>query len=69
MSTHYGTGNLEHRERLENDTVLIAGGGPVGLVLATVLASFGVKSVLLERNKSTTRRVATSCTAMMLPSC
>jgi hypothetical protein len=42
-------------ENLADDTVLIAGGGPVGLLLATVLAHFGVKSVLLERNKTTTK--------------
>ena len=42
-------------EELADDTVLIAGGGPVGLLLATVLAHFGVKSVLLERNKTTTK--------------
>jgi ribulose 1,5-bisphosphate synthetase/thiazole synthase len=42
-------------ESLESDTVLIVGGGPVGLVLATTLAHYGVKSVVLERNKTTTR--------------
>lgn len=35
--------------------VLIAGGGPVGLTLARVLALRGVRSVLAERNESTTR--------------
>jgi FAD binding domain len=35
--------------------VLIAGGGPTGLVLASVLAREGVSCVLAERNPSTTR--------------
>lgn len=35
-------------------TVVIAGGGPVGLILAQVLSFNGVKSVLFERNKTTT---------------
>ena len=35
--------------------VLIAGGGPVGMTLARTLASFGVRSLLVERNPSTTR--------------
>ena len=42
-------------EILPQGTVLIAGGGPVGLTLATVLAFYGVKSVVLERNETTTR--------------
>lgn len=42
-------------ETLSHDTILIAGGGPVGLLVATVLAHYGVKSVLLERNATTTR--------------
>ncbi|PYI09956.1 FAD-dependent monooxygenase [Aspergillus sclerotiicarbonarius CBS 121057] len=42
-------------EELPSDTVLIVGGGPVGLVLATTLAHHGVKSVLIERNLTTTR--------------
>jgi FAD-dependent monooxygenase len=44
-----------HVERLPKGTVLIAGGGPVGLLVAKVLSHYGVKSVLFERNKSTTR--------------
>lgn len=44
-------------EVLPPDTVVIAGGGPVGLFLATVLAFYGVKSILFERNKTTTRCV------------
>lgn len=51
----YKAANGSCEERLEDGTVLIAGGGPVGLVLATTLASFGVRSVLLERNETTTR--------------
>ena len=35
--------------------VLIAGGGPVGMTLALELASHGVRSMLVERNASTTR--------------
>ena len=35
--------------------VLIAGGGPVGMTLARTLASFGVRSLLVERNPTTTR--------------
>ncbi|NHN36518.1 FAD-monooxygenase [Pseudomaricurvus alcaniphilus] len=35
--------------------VLIAGGGPVGLSLSLELASHGIKSILLERNATTTR--------------
>jgi len=34
--------------------VVIAGGGPVGMTLAYVLAHFGVRSVLVERNPATT---------------
>lgn len=35
--------------------VLIAGGGPVGMTLALELAYHGVKSILIERNPTTTR--------------
>ncbi|MGY4623335.1 FAD-dependent monooxygenase [Bradyrhizobium sp. USDA 4486] len=35
--------------------VLIAGGGPVGMTLANVLAHFGIPSMLVERNPGTTR--------------
>jgi hypothetical protein len=45
----------QHVEHLEDGCVLIAGGGPVGLVLATVLSYYGIKSVILERNATTTR--------------
>lgn len=41
-------------ERLQQGTVVIVGGGPVGLTLARVLSSHGVKSLLFERNQSTT---------------
>lgn len=37
-----------------DDVVLIVGGGPVGLILARNLSTHGVKSVLFERNASTT---------------
>ena len=42
-------------DRVGEDTVVIAGGGPVGLILATVLARYGLKSIVLERNESTTK--------------
>lgn len=35
--------------------VLIAGGGPVGLTMAVELAHYGIRSLLVERNPSTTR--------------
>jgi 2-polyprenyl-6-methoxyphenol hydroxylase-like FAD-dependent oxidoreductase len=35
--------------------VLIAGGGPVGMTLALNLARYGVRSVLVERNRTTTK--------------
>ncbi|KAH7161082.1 FAD-binding domain-containing protein [Dactylonectria macrodidyma] len=38
-----------------NDSVLILGGGPVGLMTAAVLAFYGVKSVVLERNSEPTK--------------
>lgn len=40
--------------RLPRDTVLIAGGGPIGLTLARVLAYYDVPCILFERNQSTT---------------
>ena len=33
-------------------TVLIAGGGPVGLTLAALLANFGIRSVVIENDPS-----------------
>lgn len=42
-------------EELPPGTVLIAGGGPVGLLLSAVLSRYRIKSVLFERNKSTTK--------------
>jgi 2-polyprenyl-6-methoxyphenol hydroxylase-like FAD-dependent oxidoreductase len=39
---------------METTQVLIAGGGPVGLTLARVLATFGIRSILVERNETTT---------------
>lgn len=47
--------NHIREESLPADTVLIAGGGPIGLLLATVLSHHGVRSVLLERNETTTK--------------
>jgi FAD-dependent monooxygenase len=44
-----------NKERLPNDVVLIAGGGPVGLLLTMVLSHYGIRSVLLERNETTTK--------------
>jgi hypothetical protein len=43
-------------ERVAENCVLIAGAGPVGLLLSVVLASYGVRSILLERNTTTTRQ-------------
>src|SRR5436190_14959623 len=42
-------------EELPSNSVLIVGGGPVGLILAVTLAHHGVRSVLVERNLTTTR--------------
>lgn len=39
----------------QTTSVLIAGGGPVGLTLAHVLSSFGIPCILAERNATTTR--------------
>jgi 2-polyprenyl-6-methoxyphenol hydroxylase-like FAD-dependent oxidoreductase len=38
-----------------NTTVLIVGGGPVGLTLSLVFARFGVNCMVVERNASTTQ--------------
>ncbi|KAH8886616.1 FAD-binding domain-containing protein [Thozetella sp. PMI_491] len=40
---------------LPKDCVLIAGGGPIGMVTAKVLAFHGIKSIILERNNTTTK--------------
>lgn len=40
---------------LQKTSVLIAGGGPVGLTLAHVLSSFGIPCIVAERNTTTTR--------------
>lgn len=40
---------------LPDDVVVIAGGGPIGLILARILSTYGVKSILFERNETTTR--------------
>lgn len=53
-------------ETLPDDTVLIAGGGPVGLILANVLARYGVKSIILERNESTTKLVSSGMAIWIL---
>lgn len=42
-------------EILPKGCVLISGGGPVGLVLALVLAHHSQRSVLLEQNVEATR--------------
>lgn len=39
---------------VQSTPVLIAGGGPVGMTLAAVLAQRGIRSVLVERNFTTT---------------
>ena len=53
MAAADGSSQLEEVV-LAKDTVLIAGGGPVGLILARVLSHYGVKSILFERNQTTT---------------
>ena len=40
---------------MQHTQVLIAGGGPVGLMLATVLGRYGIRAMLVERNTHTTR--------------
>jgi len=40
---------------MKSVSVLIAGGGPVGMTLANVLAHFGIRSMVVERNTTTTR--------------
>jgi 2-polyprenyl-6-methoxyphenol hydroxylase-like FAD-dependent oxidoreductase len=40
---------------MQHTQVLIAGGGPVGLMLARVLGHYGIRAMLVERNASTTR--------------
>jgi 2-polyprenyl-6-methoxyphenol hydroxylase-like FAD-dependent oxidoreductase len=40
---------------MQSTQVLVAGGGPVGLMLATVLGHFGIRTMLVERNVATTR--------------
>ncbi len=40
---------------MTDTNVLIVGGGPVGMTLACVLAEYGVRSILVERNPSTTQ--------------
>lgn len=42
-------------ELLPRGVVAIAGGGPIGLLLARVLSFYGMKSKLFERNKTTTK--------------
>jgi FAD-dependent monooxygenase len=39
----------------KDNSVVIVGGGPVGMVLALTLAHHGVRSVLFERNITTTQ--------------
>lgn len=48
------TSTGEAVQLLAPGTVLIAGGGPVGLILAKLLSFYGVKSILFERNATTT---------------
>jgi len=48
---HDHTANVQ---TLPSGTVLVAGGGPVGLLLARVLSFYGTRSILFERNKTTT---------------
>lgn len=53
-STNLGSGIIGN-VKLPDDTVLIIGAGPVGLMTSSVLAFYGVKSVILERNREPTR--------------
>ncbi|KIW76367.1 hypothetical protein Z517_11113 [Fonsecaea pedrosoi CBS 271.37] len=53
--SHHGDGPAQECHVLPKGTVLIAGGGPVGLILAKVLSHYGTRSVLFERNQTTTR--------------
>jgi 2-polyprenyl-6-methoxyphenol hydroxylase-like FAD-dependent oxidoreductase len=46
---------LWERLAMHEVPVLIAGGGPVGMTLALELARYGVRSMLVERNPTTTR--------------
>lgn len=48
------SGNLTI-ESNPDSSVVIVGGGPVGLVLALTLAHHGVRSVLFEQNVTTTQ--------------
>jgi threonine dehydrogenase-like Zn-dependent dehydrogenase len=52
-----GNNETENVENVSDGCILIAGAGPVGLLLAVVLSSYGVKSILLERNPTTTKYV------------
>lgn len=45
----------EDAQAVAPGTVLIAGAGPVGLILAQVLSHYGVKSAIFERNHFTTK--------------
>jgi ribulose 1,5-bisphosphate synthetase/thiazole synthase len=40
---------------LDDNCVVIVGGGPIGMLSATVLAWYGVPSIVLERNATTTQ--------------
>lgn len=40
---------------MKHTQVLIAGGGPVGLMLAIVLGRYGIRTMVVERNATTTR--------------
>jgi FAD-dependent monooxygenase len=52
-----GNLNTDGIHIISTDAVLISGGGPVGLMVAVVLARYGVPSIILERNLSTTKYV------------
>jgi FAD-dependent monooxygenase len=55
MASNGQNGNSERLENVPEGCILIAGAGPIGLLLAVVLSSYGVKSILLERNLTTTK--------------
>ncbi|KAM5346072.1 hypothetical protein ACJ41O_009077 [Fusarium nematophilum] len=54
-TTDAATNGAQTLRTLPDDTALIIGAGPVGLMTASVLAHYGVKSVIVERNREPTR--------------
>jgi len=46
---------IRQGDKVRHHPVVIAGGGPVGMTLAIVLAHFGIRCLLAERNPTTTQ--------------